>query len=388
MTSKRCNQTYQSLFFPAMSNNLVFINPISARKIIPQDGIAWIEHMVPPTGRVRHDYDIWGIAKEPLSLTATSGIAQDNYDFSQPCRYDKLEDLVIAKSKQVLDQSKRTGKKIALFYSGGIDSTLLLAGLIATGDKDLYDSVVVFCSYESIVENYNLYEKFIRNKFQVQDSKSNYEILSQPGWLYLFGDPKAWHVKPAWINGLTVTGEQSMPMTYERWKFYWDLAYRDQPLACEWYWNFLKDYTPKFTQKTGKLIQSVIDYLWLVSSWTWLEHATDPIKYLLNLDTIDVDQNCILNLYTQPDVVQYVWKDMYNMTYGSIGEDQSYIRTVIGKLINVTWQMDVKYKKQSMGQLWHMRYQGHLAIDSNLKPVTDLAPYYNIDHDFKTLKLS
>lgn len=371
-----------------MSNNLIFYNPVLAHKVIPQDGIAWVEHTCHLEKKfARHEFDIWGIVKDPLRLTATNGITQANYDFSQPCPYDNFQDLVLAKSQQVLDQSKRTGKKIALFYSGGIDSTLLLAGLIATGDKDLYDSVVVFCSYESIIENYNLYEKFIRNKFQVRDSKSNYEILSQPGWLYLFGDPKAWAIRGPWLDALAETKEQSMPMTYERWKFYWHCVFNDQPLACEWYWNFLQDYIPKFTQKTGKPIEAVIDYFWLCTSWLWLEYATTPIKYLLNLDKVDVDQNCFINLYAQPDVVQYVWNDMYNMTYGATGEDKSYIKTVIGKLINVTWQMDVKYKKLSLGQLWRMRYQGHLAIDSNLKPVTDLAPYYNIDHDFKTLKL-
>jgi len=369
-----------------MSKSLVYVNPILAHKVIPADGIAWLEHTHTRIDYGRTDFDIWGIAKQPFKFTAISGIAQDNYDFSQPCPHDRFEDLVIAKSQQILNQSKRTGKKIALFYSGGIDSVLLLAGLIATGDKDLYDSVVIFCSYESIVENYNLYEKFIRNKFQVRDSKSQYEVASQPGWLYLGGDPRAWWIKGPWLKSLAITGEKSMPMTYERWKFYWDLVYRDQPLACEWYWNFLQDYIPKFTQKTGKPIESVIDYFWLISSWEWLEHATDYVRYIGNLDKIDVDQNCFINLYVQPDVVQYVWKDMYNMTSGETGK--SFIKTVISKLINVTWQMDVKQPKLSMIQLWRIRYQGHLAIDSNLKPVTDLTPYYNTDHDFKTLKLS
>jgi hypothetical protein len=63
------------------------------------------------------------------------------------------------------------GEKFAVMYSGGIDSTVVLAALIKNLSTEQLKSVTVMCSGESMIENPTFYRKFIHNKLTTLDSK-------------------------------------------------------------------------------------------------------------------------------------------------------------------------------------------------------------------------
>ena len=83
----------------------------------------------------------------------------------------------------------RAGKKFAVFYSGGLDSTVIMAGFIKNLSPEELKSVVVCASTETLIENPNFWNKYIQGKFKVLDSnKIKYDDLIEQGYTPITAD--------------------------------------------------------------------------------------------------------------------------------------------------------------------------------------------------------
>lgn len=81
------------------------------------------------------------------------------------------------------------GERFAVMYSGGMDSTLVLAALVKNlGAKEL-ESVVVNASIHSVIENPVFWEKFVMGKIKVLDSNVHtYDDLFRMGYTPITAD--------------------------------------------------------------------------------------------------------------------------------------------------------------------------------------------------------
>ncbi len=72
------------------------------------------------------------------------------------------EELCLERAKQLFDRAKKGNKKIAVLYSGGIDSTLILVSFfkILTA-AEIQEYITVLLSEESILENPSFYKKHL-----------------------------------------------------------------------------------------------------------------------------------------------------------------------------------------------------------------------------------
>ena len=68
---------------------------------------------------------------------------------------------------------KQTNKECYLFYSGGIDSTVVLISLIKNFNAQSLKKLRLCMNSESIIENPYFYKKYIENNFQIIDSSEN-----------------------------------------------------------------------------------------------------------------------------------------------------------------------------------------------------------------------
>jgi len=82
-----------------------------------------------------------------------------------------------------------TGKKLYLMWSGGLDSTVILISFILSNVPR--DQVVIVCNPDSLRENYNFYEKYIRGNYNLMSS----ELFMQ-------------EIKTSVLDGLIISGEQ------------------------------------------------------------------------------------------------------------------------------------------------------------------------------------
>lgn len=88
-------------------------------------------------------------------------------------------DLVSNRCQELFDQKHN----LRILWSGGIDSTLILATLVKNYDKEfLKTRVKVILTHDSIIENYNFYKKFVIPIFDVEGGETiPYKIFDNQG---------------------------------------------------------------------------------------------------------------------------------------------------------------------------------------------------------------
>src|SRR5262249_8038965 len=81
------------------------------------------------------------------------------------------EECCLRRAQELLDLQDRVRVPIALFYSGGIDSTLVLISFARLLGARLKARVRVFLSVNSINENPNFYYSFVRKHCRIESSE-------------------------------------------------------------------------------------------------------------------------------------------------------------------------------------------------------------------------
>ena len=104
---------------------------------------------------------------------------------------DTLDDLCDARAVELFQIAKQQNKKIAVMWSGGIDSTLVLTSFLRNLNKSDLEIIEVICSLNSIMENPDFYRDFIQDRLRViptldfdisNEFLNNYILLSgEPG---------------------------------------------------------------------------------------------------------------------------------------------------------------------------------------------------------------
>lgn len=82
----------------------------------------------------------------------------------------------------------RTSRNIAVMYSGGIDSTLVLASLLKNATKDELDKITVLLSEHSIEENPKFYNSHILPNFKCVSSYNFSRYLGNDQYLLISGE--------------------------------------------------------------------------------------------------------------------------------------------------------------------------------------------------------
>jgi len=99
-------------------------------------------------------------------------------------------DVCSQRASEINTIAKKHNKQILIMYSGGVDSTCIVCSFILTfGAKYVQQHVTLMLNNDSIEENPQFYEKFIRGKIATIDS-SNYNTSLQPDkYIIVNGDP-------------------------------------------------------------------------------------------------------------------------------------------------------------------------------------------------------
>ena len=82
---------------------------------------------------------------------------------------DSFDDIANARAVELLDEARRTQRKLLVLWSGGIDSTFVLSSFIKNMSPEDRDLIVVCCNFTSILENTQFYVDHISNKLQCMD---------------------------------------------------------------------------------------------------------------------------------------------------------------------------------------------------------------------------
>jgi hypothetical protein len=100
-----------------------------------------------------------------------------------------FEELCATKARWFMKHAKESNRKLAIMYSGGIDSTLILVTFLKyCSEKDINDHIVVFMNYNSIIENKRFYEDFVIRKFNIKNSYFFRFYIGNPEYIFITGE--------------------------------------------------------------------------------------------------------------------------------------------------------------------------------------------------------
>lgn len=193
-----------------------------------------------------------------------------------------LSDLVGQRAKHYVDASVKTNKKIAVLWSGGIDSTVVLSAFIKNYNQQLNDTIVVYMSTGSVLENPYFYKHFVEPNFEVRSIHH----------LRLDDDFFNTHLMITGENGDSVFGHLGVEFSQlvdqglgsEPWKKHVDKFYKiyDKPYMPGFGKWFVDHCCQDVENKklSGIELNSVVDWSWHeLMEYGWYHNILSPMVY-------------------------------------------------------------------------------------------------------------
>ncbi len=137
------------------------------------------------------------------------GFEMPEYDPVFNKSFDEVSDL---RAREIADLIKNKNQKFVVMYSGGFDSTVIMAALIKNLTQEEIKNVSVCANGHSMIENPIFWKKFIWNKFQIYDSAQyKYDSLINLGLRPITAD-----------EGDCIFGTMSFLELQQNYEFYLD----------------------------------------------------------------------------------------------------------------------------------------------------------------------
>jgi len=200
---------------------------------------------------------------------------------------DRLEDIYDSRAIELYNEAKRTNKKLAVMWSGGIDSTSVLVSLLKNIPSNEHDIIEVICNTDSVFEHPAFFIKFIQGKIAIRSSVFflvTNEFLDR--YILLHGDPADCLFGPS-ISRMKTAIRQGLH--HESWQKNIDLIKTPLTKILENKANFYKidlpdtyrsdDHISEFSKKCvdwfcKKLSNTITEgkhknYLTSIADWYW-----------------------------------------------------------------------------------------------------------------------
>lgn len=279
------------------------------------------------------------------------------------------EEIINARCQEILNLDR----PITVLWSGGIDSTLVIASLLKNFDKTLLNTKVnIALTLGSIIENPYFYRNFILPNFDLVSSELLPHHLYNNSRYIITGElndqllGKAlmtdWNIKYGEnsINNLIIPGQIA--------EFYVSKGLTDDE-AEFWVNNICQSAT-----SSNVILKSFADYFWWFNfCFFWQDtsmriYCLTPPHYANDFAT--GTNNCI-HFYNAPDLQLWSINNPDLRKFVKWADYKKISKTLIYELDKNEDYLNNKLKKPSLGNIWLARnaYQG---IDENFNLIKDL----------------
>jgi hypothetical protein len=106
---------------------------------------------------------------EPFETSVLPQFGMPAYDPNFNLNFSEVSDLRALDIKKIIND---TDRPIVVHWSGGIDSTVPMVSLLKNLSKEELSRVSIAMSGDSLLENPNFYNNFIKDKFKILDSEN------------------------------------------------------------------------------------------------------------------------------------------------------------------------------------------------------------------------
>lgn len=292
------------------------------------------------------------------------------------------------RARSLLDQALASNRKIAVMYSGGVDSTLILCAFLKVAKPEELKQIIVLLSEKSVLENPNFYRDYVTKYFKCESSYKFPAYMGNDKILFVTGE------NADQLFGSQVAGNFAMFTSHE--SLLAPLADMESkvieffeltsPIQDRRYVEPTYRLLKRMTESAPIKIDTVYKFLWWVNfTMKWQSVYVRIMPYAWNKGGIKIEEN-YTTFYSPADFQLWSMHNSDKLVGDSPTESKpvqkEYILDVNG---------DVSYlKKPKVGSLAGMvqRKENSFFIDSNMQYHNTFPSeqYYNFDNDFVGLK--
>jgi len=327
--------------------------------------------------------DRTGVIRVPLNVHTPDYLKMPEYK-----KFDKdFTTICDERAKFLLHKAEFDNRKIAVMYSGGIDSTLVLCSILKNATKEQLKNVVVLLSEQSISENENFYRDYITKNFECVSSYRFPHFLGNDKFLFTSGE-----------NADQLFGSQ-VNDTFTRNNPY-DTLFRPikevDGKVLDLFNERIKDKNKKYSEPILNLfhklvasapipLENVYQFFWWINFTTkWNSVYVRMLPYSKNSSTIKLEENYTTFFGTE------------DFQLWSLNNTDKFSKDVdnCGKKISKQYILDVNgdttyLKKPKIGSLCHIvrRKEVLYTIGKNLEFNNEYPTeeYYNYGNDFEEM---
>lgn len=344
-----------------------------------------------------------GIWSMPWPQVIPPGFEMPEYD---PNFNESFENVSDSRANDIKRLINEKNQKIAVMYSGGIDSTVIIASLIKNLSKEELRNVAICANVHSMIENPNFWKKLIWGNFEILDSSVlKYNDLIGRGYRPITAD-----------EGDSIFGTMSFLDLQQNYEYYLEQlsqesrsylrSIKDKMTSADVHYSAFKDllilhWSPPGESTVGKLwyekfekniktskvpIISLHDYYWWVLfNLKWVSCAIRiSVFYNDQMDCKSTIKDWALNWYTSDEYQK--WSMVNNNNGEKIEYSATTYKMAARKYIHDVdkndWYFFFKQKLGSLGGNVMFRQQvDHLRLDQRPNA------RFGIDNDYKVLSI-
>lgn len=302
-------------------------------------------------------FDRTGTFDIPLKIHELDFLKIPQFEYNNT----SFEDITDERAEQLFQHAKNTNRKIAIMYSGGIDSTTVVCSFIRTRTKEeLKQHFVILMSEISIEENPTFAEKFIFKYFNVSSSfrytsflgNDDYILVSGENADQLFGsqvnDTLAEEYRDyKWLFEPIKTTEDKI-ISYFKWKLH---GSKERS-------KFLYDTFTNLCSAAPIPIDTAYNFFWWINFTTkWQSVYVRMIPFSHNISNVKLEENYTTFFYTQK---YQLWSMNNYHNFLAESREQHTVKWPAKKYIS-TVTLDNDYdRKKKIGSLWRLVLQKNL----------------------------
>jgi hypothetical protein len=329
-------------------------------------------------------FDRSGVMKTPMKVELLPHMKIPEYRIFEKS-YEQICD---DRAKEILNQCEQNNKKLAVMYSGGIDSTLVLCSILKVATKKQLNMVVVLLSSESIIENKNFYYQYIIKNFECVSSYKFPYYLGNDEYLFISGE------NADQLFGSQVCGQFAYGKDYnillnpiENMEGHIiDFFNKRLSTSHKKYKEGIFNIFKKIVEKSPIEIDNVYKFFWWINFTTkWQSVYVRLLPFSNNIGNIKLQENYTTFYCTEEF---QLW---------SLNNSNSFVKDTIDSVKYISkdyiynFNKDLDYlKKPKVGSLTNLtrRKSIPLTLDKNMNYSYDWPDEtnYNLTNDFKDLK--
>lgn len=296
-----------------------------------------------------------------------------------------FEEICDERARELLERAQDFGTSLYVFYSGGIDSTLLLISLLKNSSPEQKRNIVVLMTEESITENPNFYRDHIHGKLRTE-SATMFPYLLGSKHLLVSGEHNDQLFGSDMVGALiTKFGSSVIHQPYNRDIFF---KFFDENTNNAGITNFCLDLFERLKAAAPINIATNFDYLWWINfSLKWQSVFMRILSYTSSRNTPAIDIEYVNRNYVQfygTDDFQ-LWS-MNNLDKRIKDSWKTYKWVCKDIIYKYTKDADYRDNKIKRGSLYFLLLQqsSYNFIDESMKFSNSLNPqeYYNPQNDF------